>query len=241
MATPNDMIDQALQEIGVTAIGSAADTADRTFGLAKLNQLLDQWNTNKNAVVYLKHEIIVFGVSTPSYQIGPGAPGNFSTDRPIIIDYANYIPAGSDTSTPLRINHVKDYASLGRTPSAGTPIQVYYQASWPYGTLWFDPYPSDVAAKVELFSRKQFANIAGGAASTDYSLPPGYLKAIVLGLAIDLSQPYGKELSQTLLRNYNEAIASAFSVNSTVPRLNLSDIGLGDSGGSWDFTTGNFR
>ncbi len=249
MATPQNLIDDALKEIGALAADESPASYETTFCLRKLNRLLDSWNTRKLFAYVINHNSYTFATSKQSYTIGPASSTpDFTAPRPVRIERANLVlVAGApDSNIPLEIINTDDYAALQVPALSGLPTKLYYQPTVTKGTLWPWPYPTDTANKLELFTWNQLGSIASADLATAYALPPGYEDAIIYSLAESLLPSFPAfatpSLVATLERLGREARANISGLNSRIPKMDTQDWGIPASEGpsDFDYRTGGF-
>lgn len=72
MTTPLDIVSGALRSIGVFASGEPLAPEVANDALALLNDMLDQWSTQKMLLPCVQEVIHELTVSQPAYHIGPG-------------------------------------------------------------------------------------------------------------------------------------------------------------------------
>jgi hypothetical protein len=231
-----DLLKAAYQEVNILGAGEELTPEDAEFGLGKLNRLWDNWNADRQATYA---EILTTFALTPAlspHTIGP--LGTFVvTQRPVTIEGMNLVVAG--VKTPIALRDQAWYASLSQ-PSlqSAPPTDCYYEPNWPLGKLYFYPVPS-AAASVELLTRQVLAAFTQVLV---FTLPPGYLDAIVLTLAEDLAPAYpGAVVTPKLEKNATAARARIFANNQGAPRLVTRDAGVPGGGGWFDYRTGQVR
>ena len=220
------MIDDALVEIGVLRQGQTAGANDATYGLKKLNRMLESWNLQGRKVYVIVHASLgVFPSSKQSYSIGRDGSPDFTADRPTRIIRANLLLTAGDPDTriPLEVMNMATYADLTVPAlSADIPTRLYYQPTIPNGTLWPWPFPTDLTNELELFTPEQLNSIT--TAGDSYDLPPGYEDAIVLSLAEAFCAPFSKTRTPELKEQARLARGSIESLNLKPPLLS-SDFG----------------
>jgi hypothetical protein len=236
--TVGDLITDAMTEIGVLASGETASAADSTHVMGKLNQLFGLWNTEDRYVYVIDSEEFAFGTSKQYYTIGPSS-ADFVTTRPLNLEpYCNLIIVGTTNfRRPLPLYTVSDWSAIGIPTLTSTfPTKVYYKPSYPNGTLYPWPYPTDVTNKLELFTTHQLAEVSS--LVTTLALPPGYRAALTLSLAEFVSNSFGKQVTEDLRDFARKARASIAGANASIPRQ-TSDVPLTDRGGGmrWDAAT----
>lgn len=236
MATVLDMIKNAMIDIVALAQGETPPTAESTWALSQLNMMIDSWRTRRLYVYYIAKASYPFAVSKQSYTIGRGAGADFVADRPVKIETANLVLSGGERQ-PLEVFNIEDYASLRIPVLASTPARLYYQPTYPNGTLWPWPYPTDVAQELELFSWMQLASFA--TVNDAVALPPGYELAMKLSLAEILCPGYGKAIPESLAALARQARANIMSLNSVPPSFSTDFPALQSAGAYFDHLTGN--
>ena len=112
------------------------------------------------------------------------------------------------------------------------PDRIYYQETYPNGTIWPWPYPEDTATalanKLEIFTWAYLSSWA--TADTSIDLAPGYKDAITWALAERLTVPFGLNLSNELKNQARMAMASVASVNLKARKISM-DYGIPQSEG----------
>ena len=244
--TALDLISDAFEGLNVCR-ASELNAEDATVGLKLLNRLFDNWNADRQAVYAETFTTFTSTGGLQPHTIGLVAntpTWNVLTNRPVSVTAANLI-TGAGTSayrTPIYIRD-KDWwdgVSL-RAMTSAIPTDLYYEATWPNGNLYFWPVPSG-ALSIELRLRVLLAQMI---ASATFTLPPGYQDAITLTLQEDLATPYQVSADKLSILNKKarDARARVFSNNIQVPRLQTVDAGMpgSGSGGGWDYQIGAHR
>jgi hypothetical protein len=231
--TASTIIQDAMRRINVLGAGQTISTADQTFGLVELNDMIDQWRVRKSYVVYYTHNSYAFTTSKQYYSIGRDS-ADFDADRPVKILRANLIRVADDPDSriPLHVMELDEYASIPLPMTEGAePDRLYYQETYPNGTLWPWPYPTDTAAalanELELFTWSYLESFATSDTSVD--LAPGYKDAITWSLAERFCIPYGVDTSIALVRQARRARAAVVNVNIHADNRGSSDYGVPNS------------
>ena len=235
-STALDIITAALIEIGVLAQGETASASDSAFCLGKMNRMLGSWNTRRLYCYCIAHATYDIVTSKQSYTIGPSA-ADFIALRPIKILAANMIitSATPDSRFPLEVINVDDYNQISAPAlSAPYPSTLYYQATYPNGTLWPHPYPTDTANSLELFAYTQLAQFIN--LTQRISLPAGYEDAIVYSLAEALCPSYGRPVTVELAMLARQARSNVQSLNVQTPKVVTDAPGM--AGTDFDYLTG---
>jgi hypothetical protein len=152
-------------------------------------------------------------VSTPEV-ITYTVPGNFKMPRPLRITNAfTRITASGTTQLDyqMAIIHRDQYTAIGIKGLPGPwPTSLYYDPTFPLGTLNFYPNPSQ-AGQLHLWSDlilQAFPSLA-----TVLNAPQGYSIAIWKNLALQLAPEYGKSASALLVKQARDSKAVVKSLN----------------------------
>lgn len=129
--------------------------------------------------------------SVPPQQIGYTIPGDFKTVRPLRITNAfTRLTTGSmGLDYQMEIVDQNRYTSIGyKGITAPWPVLVWYNPTYPLGTLYFYQTPSQ-AGELHLFQDLILSNMASQA--TQVNLPQGYSRFLKRALARELAPEYG--------------------------------------------------
>jgi hypothetical protein len=97
---------------------------------------------------------------------------------------------------PVKLLSVSEYAAIPNKSIDGTiPQALYDDGGYPQRTLTLYPVPS-VANQLLLFTKRALSEIAS--LDTSVSLPPGYDRALIYNLAIELSPEYGRPVPEAV-------------------------------------------
>lgn len=221
----SDLINEALTLIRVQRPGYTPSAADSDYALQVLNTLLENWNIQGLHVFTLTEFTSALTPGKQSYKMGKLA--EFNSPRPVRIESASILRGL--LRTPLTL---VDAATWGRIPSPTfsdvLPTVLYndnsYDASG-WTSLSFHPIPSDASSTVDLFVWAQLTDSL--ALGDTVSFPPGYVKAIVYNLAVDLApafkQPLDPSIAQVAsgakqeMRAINLAVATETEARPQIP------------------------
>ena len=142
-------------------------------------------------------------------------PGQIKIARPLRINNSYTRITGSGTN--LGLDYWFDFISMDRYNELGYkgvpgpwPIAAAYQPTFPLGTLWVYPNPSQ-AGEVHLFTDlilSEFTNIA-----QNVNLPQGYTRALKKIMAMELCPSWGKTPSPLLIAQAKEARGFLHALN----------------------------
>lgn len=232
MATASDIIRRALKLLGVLAAGESLSADDAADGLVELNAMLGTWANQRLLVHGARRSALTLTPSLSPHTIGAG--GTFDTSRPLRIDRAGVIAAGTETETPLRVLTDAEWQSIGQKDlTDAVPQRLWVEWTAPTANLWLWPVPTSAATLV-LYA---WSRISAFAASDPVSLPDGYENALAHALAIQVAPMYGVEPSGTLQQNAADALAAIKRTNAPVLVSELDPALAG--GGGFNILTGD--
>lgn len=214
--TAQELINEAMVDIGATASGELPSPAESLTCFVKLNSMLDSWNTERLKIYQISDDLYTLTNAVASYTIGRSAGASFVADNPQRIENANILsPDG--VRYPLELLSAEDFSGLiYRNLTGAIPYGLYFDNAFPNATLtlWGAP---QTGQQLELFTWKQLAAIA--ALTSPIYFPPGYKEAILYNLEVRIwpSFKLGNPVDPTILALANDAKAS-------IERLNLPDV-----------------
>ena len=185
MATPSTMIVRSLQLIGEKGIGETLTAAEETAYLAVLNSMMESWSLERLLVYHILDEVFTLTAGDGSYTIGTS--GDFNTTRPLKIEGA-VIRDTDDADSGVEILGADAWRRIVLKTSTGNsyPAYLYYDAQYTSArgviNLWPEP---QAGLRLVISSWKQLQTFA--LISTTLALPPGYERAIIYNLAIELA------------------------------------------------------
>lgn len=228
------LITSSMRLVLAGSSGETLDADEANDALDVLNELLSSWAL-RNLMSYRNvNSEFSLVAGTQSYTIGPS--GAFNTDRPVSIEGA-FVTSG-DVDYPLRLLSTEEWNSIAQKSSTSPiPTAIYYDSSYPLGTIWVWPAPSD-SIQITLSVNLQFAALTSLAQSISY--PPGYSKALRYNLAVELAPEYGLNPPESVLGIAREEIAAIKTANRQMQRSYFdSALGGGDQYGSIGFAGGS--
>jgi hypothetical protein len=192
MPAARDLIQDSLEKIRVYSPGEQALDADISRGFNVLNKLMDSWS-NESLSCYANLE--QSGALVPGqYQYTIGAGGFFNMVRPLrILDSPGtcYVLDNNGNRYNLEVVPQDRWNLIGNIAqvTANFPNTLFYDAQYPLGIINVYPIPT-ISWTLFWDSRLQLSEFSS--LNTQMSLPPGYEKAIVDNLSLDLI-PYFKD------------------------------------------------
>jgi hypothetical protein len=130
-------------------------------------------------------------VSVPINQIGYTIPGDFKVARPLRITnaFTRINTQGSGLDYPIDIVDQRRYVDIGfKAIQAPWPIVLWYNPTFPLGTLFFYQNPSG-SAELHLYTDNILTNFAS--LTQEVVMPQGYTRFLKRKLARELAPEYG--------------------------------------------------
>lgn len=221
---------EAMEEIGACGFGETPEPTATDLAFRRLNDMLDAWRIHQLLVYHVGHQSVALTSSMQTRTIGSG--GQINVTRPTQIEIGSYVDVSGE-SYPLNPISRDQWAAIpDKTLAADRPYVYYYEPSSPLGVVHFWPQGTCTAYLALPTILTAFADL-----STEYTLPPGYKRAIVLSLAEDLCRPFTRPIPQKLTADAGNARNLIKRSNLEVPELEMGS-GLIGRGGYSAFLAG---
>lgn len=240
-ALASDIVQGALEDIGVLAEGEPVKNSELNVALPRLQRWIDQVNARRELIYSISFLQFTLTANHAPHTIGPNGDFNLPL-RPVRIVGANFIlNSGSSNAvdSPIKVMD-DDWWQRNPTKSLKSSIvtHLYYDESTPLGNLNFWPICT-LSNPVRLEVWSSLAQPIS--AQSALSLPPGYWDATVLSLAKKLCPVFEKQFSPDLREDWNKAMRIIEANNDQPPRID-TDMGSPNNrkGGrpDWNFLTG---
>ena len=211
MSTPQDLINAALREARIIVPDEGPSTAESNDGLLSLNWMLNSWSAQALPVYQITRETFPL-TGLLSYTIGTG--GTFNTPRPVKIETASVIDSAG-AGRPVKLGTVEEWVSYADKTRSGVYADLlYFDGAYPQATIYLIPKPQ-TGSSLELYSYKplvQFATL-----TDTIALPPGYERALIMALALELWNQYRQgDPPASLVAKAQEAKQSIFGLNQAI-------------------------
>jgi hypothetical protein len=214
MTTALQIIDRAYSMIGFKAAGEPLSADDADYALGALNSMLDAWNTQSNFIVTVNE--VTATVNTQSATIGTGL--NFNTVRPTGIENGAFARLNGIDYALTEIDREQYERITLKTVYSTFPQYFYYDGNTDTARVWFYPVPS---GGIEVHLPCAVYLTAFADTGTNYSLVPGYKKALEYSLAEELA-PGIKPLDPFIARQAANARRAIRKTNVNVPQMNVN-------------------
>jgi hypothetical protein len=182
------MIVSALRMIGQLAPGRGPSVSEANEALFVLNRMLEAWSVERLVVHQVARDTYTLTPGLPVHTIGAG--GTFDAARPVRIENAGVLLAGSTVEVPIQV--IRDpgkWAAVSDKASSGTPAVLYPEGSFPLMRLNLAPVPAS-AQTLALYVWRKLSSIATTA--DELSFPEGYSEAITYNLAVKLAMEWAR-------------------------------------------------
>ena len=195
--TAGDQINRALRLLGVLAEGETPSAATSQDGLTALNQMIESWNTERLSVFSTQDQIFTWPAGQITRTLGPS--GNFSGNRPVLLDEATYYrDAGTNVSYGIKFINQQQYDGIAvKTVTSTYPQVIFVNMTYPDVTMTVYPQPTR-DLEWHFVSVQELSNPA--TLATNLTFPPGYLRAFVYNLAMEIAPEFGVEPSPQVTR-----------------------------------------
>ena len=221
--TVRDLLEKVFRTIHVLGAGEAMSADESSDAFDALNGVIEQANIDKLMSPYRTNLIVPMDSSQTSYTIGPASTTpNVVATRPVEILSAfsrrSSIDLGVTVGTKL------DYDRIAKKDItiAGWESMVYYEATFPKGTLYVYPVPQDTLTSIYLTVLNDVA--AFSTLDDTVSMPPGYRVWLQYKTAMRLAPEYGMPFTVDMVSNLLDA-ESALKRNNVKP-LPVAQTGL---------------
>lgn len=239
-----DVFKRSMRLLGAIAIGDNPTADEAADCLLALNGMVDAWATEKLMLFQLVRTLYNLTSGKQVYSIGPAAVApDWTGPRPEFIERAGLMLLNSDPSQVLEVamkvlRTDKEWARIrAKTQTSDLPRELFYDhglsaAGAGQVALWPIPTASN---QIALYTRASIAEFT--ALTQIVSLPPGYRRALIYNLALEIAPEFDVQPSAIVIAVAQE---SKFLVKRGNFSLNILRPDLG-GGGGWDWQTGEVR
>jgi len=181
--TGQQLITDAMKELGILASGESPSTDESNDGLIVLNKLIDSWSVEQ-IIVPVEQKVTV----------ATGGAGPFTTARPLKIKAA-YCSSGN-ISSPVEVCSAEQWAQIIDESRSGTyATKMYCDYAYPTSNVYVWPAATASLTLITFAPLSVFATL-----STSIDLPPGYARGLTMNLAVDLATQFGRlDLAQGMM------------------------------------------
>ena len=228
--TAKEIIEAALQDLGIIEAGSSPNFDDLAWCLGKFNRMLNSMSADGINLFYRVSESFAMTSGTASYTIGSSA--TFDTTRPNVIEQAFIRVDGYDYIVTPR--PMDEYWGISDKTTQGRPYLLYYNTTYPNGTIYLY-YVPDSSDDLYIVSQKPLTTYSDE--DTSVSIPAEYEDTLITRLAMQIAPRYGISVSSELALNaktaYNNMKARNFANDMKPVELYITG-----GGGAYDVEAG---
>lgn len=220
MTVAKDIVDGALQRLGVAAIGEEPKEYQRNIAFEALNDMIALWSTQNILIPYRTIENFTLPASVTSRTIG-NSSADFTTVRPMQIDSAFIRDSDNYDHHLRRMQHDTYARDYDKQSTELRPKKFYYETTYPNGTIYFDSktLTSETIYISSLKEFTQFINLA-----SDVNLPNEYQAAMKFNLPVFLNDYFPtNNLSQITIGLARETL-NAIKDRNLINRIPTMDI-----------------
>ena len=231
METAGDIINGSLRLLGVLAEGEVPSAETSQDALRAMNQMIDSWNTERLAVFSTQDQVFTWPSGLLSRTLGPS--GDFSGNRPVLLDDATYFKdPGTGVSYGIKFINQQQYNGIAvKTVTSTYPQVIFVNMTFPDIEMYVYPRPTrDLEWHfISVEELTQPATLA-----TTLHFPPGYLRAFRYNLACEMAPEFGVEPSPQVSRlamaskrnlkrinNPDDIMSMPYSIVATRQRFNI--------------------
>ncbi len=228
-----EIITSSLRLIGPLGPGRVAGPSETTDALFVLNRMLESWANERLLVYAVDRNLFPLQANLTYYTIGPSG-ANWTLARPLSLDHVGLM-IDATTEIPLDQLTEDEYSRVRIKGLLSTqPTQVFYKPSFPNGTVFVYPTPTEVRNLV-LYTYGPISTFA--LVSDTLTLPPGYADAIRYNLALRLAPEWGKMPRPDVAAMAVESLSRIKTTNA--PNLEMAvDAAMTGRGAAFDWRTG---
>lgn len=218
MTTTRDIISSALRKISVLGARENLTAEDATDALNSLNQMLDSWSADGQVIYSRSVNTINLVQGQVAYTMGPG--GDIDTSRPVSITEAT-VSLGQ-IKYPMMIWGAETYSTVQFPALQGIPNNLYVNNSVPL--LELKLYPTPIGPlELTVYSMKKLSDVT---LNETLVLPPGYERALVYNLAVEVAPEYDREASGTVKNIASDALSTIKRNNQQYPAPTMAVDGI---------------
>ena len=197
MTTASDIINGSLRLLGILAEGETPSAEMAQDALTAMNQMIDSWNTERLAVFSTQDQVFTWPAGQLSRTLGPS--GDFSGNRPVLLDDATYFrDAGTGVSFGIKFINQQQYDGITvKTVTSTYPQVIFVNNTFPDVEMFIYPRPTR-DLEWHFISVEELTQPAS--LGTVLSFPPGYLRAFRYNLACEFAPEFGVEPSPQVQR-----------------------------------------
>jgi len=217
----NDLIRRAMVKARILSPGESIPASKATQVFEELNDMLGSWSIESLMIPCTVLESFSLVVGQNEYTYGSG--GDFDSSRPTKVWDDAFVRSG-DIDYPVNKYPIETYLDRSQKSASGRPRIFSVNHEFPLLRVLIWPTPASTYA-IHFRSDKLLTEFAS--LTDEVTFPPGYRRAIVANLALEISPNFGKKVTKELAALANMSKKAIKGNNSGHNRkLNYSDFGV---------------
>jgi len=217
MTTVSQVLTRAGQALGYTGRNEVLSAADANDALAAFNAMLDSWS-GEGLASYANQTISApLVIGTQSYTIGSG--GTINTTRPDNILQA-WIRDSQNLDFPVEVVPQDEWNGIVmKSNTSQIPQVLFYDPQYPLGIVYVFPVPLIGYTLMfnAIIQQSTFSSLP-----MSISSPPGYERAYILNLALELISVGFPCMLQD--KEYGRLIDNASQAKGNIKRKNIKEV-----------------
>jgi len=207
--TAQNLIEAAMQALGLLASGESSTTAEQTDAIRVLNYWILQMKGRKNGFskglkMWQRETAELTLTATATYLLKPSG-GALAIQIPEEILSAS-LRTSADIDTPMSEMTREEYDAISNKAATGDPTRYLYERKLTDGTLILDRVPSDTTKTIFFTYRQPIEIVSAAANNLDW--PDYWHRAAVYALSRELAPIFGAMKNfQVVSGFYAEAMA----------------------------------
>ena len=189
--TGTEIIRECLEDLNVVPVGQTIPSELSAATFRRLCQIIAHWAAQGIEVPHVSIIPAPLVSGQSSYEIGEDGTPDVDTVRPDKIR-GGYVRTDAGTDDPLRVLTAEEYMSIGGKAESGQPTCIWYQDTWPNGTLYVWPVPT------QSYVMYLFASVPMGepaTAAAEVLIPRSYDLPLIHALSAEVAARYNVPLS----------------------------------------------
>lgn len=188
----NDIIERTMVKGGIISPGETVPASIQSQVFDELNDMLESWALEKLLLVADTLESFSLTATWAEYSYGVG--GEFDSARPIEIKDESFIRS-EGIDYPLPLVPMDIYRRRSNKTVGARPEIMTYNPTYPLGRVYLWPTPV-TADTIHFRVAKALTGFTNRTTSVD--LEPGFARAIISNLVVEIAPNFGKKVSREL-------------------------------------------
>ena len=234
MTTPNTLIIDAIIGLGKFDPEETPQDVYMQHGLRTLNRIVMMWATQNLMIPYTTSENFALVAGTASYTMGTGGTASATRAKRLL---SAYYRDSNSLDTPVSILNQRQYNNISDKALAGVPDRLFYDPTFPVGTIYLWRVPDGGGYRLYIESTKELHDTL--VLATEMSLAGEYEFAIVANLRNALAGSYGVTVTNFMVTEADDAVRTIKAMN-LANRMEEMDMPAwaGATGSTWNINEG---